>query len=57
MQFVESSGKVDGKVAPGLHRGSFRGSQKPFTGVPLGKIGNCIFVNMQISSEVLIGLT
>ena len=54
---MESSGKVDGKVAPGLHRSFFRGYQKPFTRVPYEKIGKCIIVNMLISSEILIGLT
>ena len=54
---MELSCKVDGKVAPGLHWGSFRGNPKAIYGGSVEKIGKCIFVNMQISSEMLIGLT
>ena len=53
MQFMESSGKVDGKVAPSLHKGDFRGSMYKGS---IGKIGKCIIVNMPMSSEMLIGL-
>ena len=35
---MESSGKVDGKVAPGLHTGGVRGFQEPFMMVPSEKL-------------------
>ena len=53
MQFMESSGKVDGKVAPSLHKGDFRGSMYKGS---IGKIGKCIIVDMPMSSEMLTGL-
>ena len=57
MQLMESSGKNDGKVAPGLHTGGFKGSPVAIYDGSIGKIDQCIIVNMPISSEMLIGLT
>ena len=34
IQFMEPSGKIDGKKALGLHTGGFRESQQPFITVP-----------------------
>ena len=53
---MESSGKTDGKVTLGLHLGGFRGSKQPFDG-SIGNIGQCINVNMPISSEMITSLT
>ena len=38
-------------------QGEFQGVSKIIYGGYIGKICNCILVNMQISSEMLIGLT
>ena len=55
---MELSGKVNGKLAPGLHRvGGVQGVPKAIYEGFIGKIGICIIVNMFISSEMFIGLT
>ena len=63
MEFMESSGKVDGKVrrvstGEGRGGGEVQGVPKVIYEDSIGKIGNCVnTVNMLISSEMLIGLT
>ena len=56
---MESSCKADEKAAPGLHRegeGVQRFPEAIYEG-SIGKIDNCITVNMQMSFEMLISLT
>ena len=64
MEFMESSGKVDGKVrrvSTGEGRrggGEVQGDPKAIYEDSIEKISNCVnTVNMLISSEMLIGLT
>ena len=58
---MESSCKADEKAAPGLHReGEGEGVQRFPEAIyegSIGKIDNCITVNMQMSFEMLISLT